>query len=303
MSKQDKHTNPFPEEQHTGHIWDDNLRELDNEPPKWWSWGLVASVLFVIGYFVIYPSIPLLSSYTKGVVGYSSIKEMRAQQDELEKSHKTIISLREQALRNKSIKEVYLDAGLVRYAMTESEELFGDNCAGCHSPQAVGNAYFPSLRDDDWLWGNSIEQIYHTIRDGRRGNMPARGLSGNLTDAEIDAVVEYVVALSIGTGGIDAYQAGRDAYAKGQCMVCHGAQGLPIAPIGAANLSDSIWRFSDGDDLKAALRRTITFGVNQPNEQSRKAIMPSFKGVLSDSEIKRLAIYVSQLSRRQDFVH
>ena len=54
--------NPFPDEGNTGHIWDDNLRELDNPPPNWWMMAWYASIAFIIGYVVIYPAIPLFDS-------------------------------------------------------------------------------------------------------------------------------------------------------------------------------------------------------------------------------------------------
>ena len=34
----------------TGHLWDDNLRELTNQPPRWWMITLYLSGLFIVIY-------------------------------------------------------------------------------------------------------------------------------------------------------------------------------------------------------------------------------------------------------------
>mgnify|MGYP000058714932 CR=1 FL=1 len=69
--------NPFPGENNTGHVWDDSLRELLNDPPAWWRIGFHASWIFVIIYCILYPAWPLLTTSTKGVLGWTSLGEYR----------------------------------------------------------------------------------------------------------------------------------------------------------------------------------------------------------------------------------
>jgi len=159
------------------------------------------------------------------------------------------------------------------------------------------------LADDDWLWGGKVSQIKTTITNGRQGNMPARGMMGNLSDEEISQVTDYVIALSEGRADDAAVAAGKGVFAKGMCVACHGPAGKPLAPAGAANLTDGIWRFSGDRD---EIIKTITNGVNvkkngETTANTRVAIMPSFKDRLpnADVNIKRLAVYVHSLGGGQ----
>ena len=67
--------NPFPGENNTGHIWDDNLRELANPPPRWWMIAFWASVLWWIGYAILYPMWPIGQKPTPGILGWSQMQE------------------------------------------------------------------------------------------------------------------------------------------------------------------------------------------------------------------------------------
>ncbi len=139
--------NPFPDEGNTGHIWDDNLRELDNPPPNWWMMAWYASIAFIIGYVIIYPAIPLATSYTKGVTGWTAIKEYKAELAIVEAVRKPY----EDKIAVMSAKEILADADLSTYVEHSGKVLFGDNCAACHGTGGAGNPDYPVLADDDWL--------------------------------------------------------------------------------------------------------------------------------------------------------
>ncbi len=69
--------------------------------------------------------------------------------------------------------------------------------------------------------------------------------------------------------------------------------------LGSADLTDSIWRFKEEDQL-ASVKYTIKHGVNFAGDpETRTAIMPSFKQRLSENDIKKLAVYVHQLGGGQ----
>ena len=70
----------------TGHVWDDDLADFVNQPPKWWMLGLAASAIFVVGYWLYYPSVPLpfSNSFFKGFGGWTAIKEMDADKSEVD---------------------------------------------------------------------------------------------------------------------------------------------------------------------------------------------------------------------------
>src|ERR1700758_4184148 len=53
----------------TGHEWD-GIRELNTPLPRWWLWLFYATIIWSIGYWIVYPSWPLVSAYTNGVLGW-----------------------------------------------------------------------------------------------------------------------------------------------------------------------------------------------------------------------------------------
>jgi cytochrome c oxidase cbb3-type subunit III len=55
----------------TGHEWD-GISELNTPLPRWWLWIFYATIVWAIGYWILYPAWPLLSSYTKGIAGWNS---------------------------------------------------------------------------------------------------------------------------------------------------------------------------------------------------------------------------------------
>jgi len=286
----------------TGHVWDDDLRELTNPPPKWWIIGFHASWLLVFVYGLLYPMWPTLHGHTKGLLGWTSIKEFHQSEAAIDK----VRDKYQEMVKGMTAKQILANpnSDAYRYAVDAGRVLFGDNCAACHGANGSGNPGFPVLADDDWLYGGTIGDIVTTITGGRHGSMPARGLLHNLTDQEIKQVANYVYN-DLSKGKPDADVPGRAIFhGKGMCFTCHGANGKGNQAIGSANLTDSIWRFiPDGHHSKTQLGSviyTITHGVNQANVKgSRVAVMPVWSKRLSPTEIKELAVYVFQLGGGQ----
>ncbi|MCW9046747.1 MAG: cytochrome-c oxidase, cbb3-type subunit III [Gammaproteobacteria bacterium] len=277
--------NKFPGENNTGHFWDDDLRELDNEPPAWWTIGFHASWIFVIIYTLLYPSWPMIDTHFKGLLGWTSI-------DEYHEDMKSIESVRapyETKLKDLSAAEILADNDLSRYVIASGKVLFGDNCAACHGAGGQGNVGFPVLADDDWLYGGTITDIQTTITTGRQGIMP--GHAAMLDEAKIDSL-----AASINDGKVIE----NAAYTEAGCIGCHGADAKGLSFMGSANLTDGIYRFAASDQL-SSIKHTIKYGVNDAsNPKSRNAVMPAFGGAkLSDTEIKKLAVYVHKLGGGQ----
>ena len=54
----------------TGHEWD-GLKELNTPLPKWWVYVMYATIVWSAVWFVLYPSVPGVSGYFHGVLGYS----------------------------------------------------------------------------------------------------------------------------------------------------------------------------------------------------------------------------------------
>ncbi|NCA88285.1 MAG: cytochrome-c oxidase, cbb3-type subunit III [Gammaproteobacteria bacterium] len=293
--------NPFPGENNTGHFWDDNLRELNNPPPSWWMIGFWASIAFVIGYLILYPMWPMPyqpvegDGFTKGVMGWTQIKEYQEGLQDLQEMRAQY----ESQVAEKTAEQILADPALTQYTLASAKVLFGDYCAACHGSGGQGNPGYPVLADDDWLYGGSLAKLDETITYGRKGAMTAH--KDILSAAEVDALAQFVVNLSQG----NATDEGWALYNAKGCNACHGptANGvlaeLPggeIVSVGAANLTDAIWRFEPGG-LESA-KHTILYGVNQAGvEGTRDAVMPGFveTGKLDPVEVKKLVVYVHEL--------
>lgn len=276
--------NPFPGENNTGHVWDDNLRELLNDPPAWWRIGFHASWIFVVLYTILYPSWPLISSHTKGIMGWTSMGEYKRDLGVIEE----IRAPYEDKIKTMSAGEILADEELSNYVVRSAKVLFGDNCSACHGGGGQGNINFPVLADDDWLYGGTVTDIETTINAGRQGIMTAH--AAMLSEPEIDKLSTAVLAGNV---------ASEPLFSEKGCVACHGADGKGMAVMGSANLTDGIWRFASADQL-ASVKYTIANGVNDAsNAQTRNAVMPAFGTRLSSSEIKKLAVYVHKLGGGQ----
>ncbi|TCT21401.1 cytochrome-c oxidase, cbb3-type subunit III [Thiobaca trueperi] len=290
--------NPFPGENNTGHVWDDNLRELQNPPPRWWMLGFWASILFVIGYTILYPSWPVGQEATPGIMGWTQMKEYERGLEQVTAKRAQF----EDRIRSLSATEILADPGLMQYTLSSAKVLFGDNCAACHGSGGQGNPGFPVLADDDWLYGGTTAKLTETVAGGRQGAMTAH--RSILTDAEADTLANWVVQMSE-TGGQGGSEEGWALFKSKGCIACHGAKAnghvldLPngdFVTVGAANLTDGIWRFEPGGYDSA--KHTILYGVNQTGvPETRNAVMPAFSsaGKLSEQEIKKLVVYVHAL--------
>jgi cytochrome c oxidase cbb3-type subunit III len=279
--------NPFPGENNTGHIWDDNLRELSNPPPRWWMIAFWASLIWWVAYGILYPMWPTGTSYTKGVMGWTQMDEYQKGVDEVE----AVRAQFENQIGSLSAKEILSNPGLSDYVVASAKVLFGDNCAACHGGGGQGNVGFPVLADDDWLYGGKIENIQQTITNGRKGIMTSHGKI--LSDAEIDTLAKAI---------LEGKPTSDPNFTQKGCIACHGMDGKGMAVLGSANLTDGIFRFrpTEGQTQLDSIKYTIKYGVNDATEpKTREAEMPSFSSRLSPDDIKKLAVYVHKFGGGQ----
>jgi len=274
----------------TGHEWD-GIRELNTPLPRWWLYVMYATIVWSIGYWIVMPSWPLISSYSEGVIGYSDrvavaerLAEARAGQSEF---LDRIAAL--------PVEEIVGDAALRNFSIAGGESAFAVNCSQCHGRGAAGSPGYPNLNDDNWLWGGTPEAIYHTIRYGIRSGhdeardsaMPAFLRDQILERGQVEDVVEYVLKLSGQEHDGERADRGKDVFAE-QCIACHGDQGKGNIELGAPNLTNALWLF--GDD-----RATITSVVSN----SRRGVMPAWEGRLDAVVLKQLAVFVHSLGGGQ----
>ena len=272
----------------TGHVWDGNLRELTNQPPRWWMITLYLSGIFMLVYFILYPSIPTFTGYTKGVLGWTQMKRYEETKAEIE----AIRAPYEEKIKSMPVAAILGDQELVNYTQRSVKVLFGDRCAGCHGAGGAGNPGYPVLADDDWLFGGSIDTIQQTITNGRQGMMP--GFKSSLSEQELSDLTQHVLAMSKG----EEHAPGKELFVNKGCVGCHGMDGKGMQMLGAANLADAVWRFTPANE--ESVKYTIAYGVNAPGAtETRNAVMPAFGNQLSETDIKKLAVYVHQLGGGQ----
>src|SRR3954447_3115864 len=271
----------------TGHAWD-GIKELNTPLPRWWVITFYLTIIWAVGYWIVYPAWPLLSSNTKGLLSYSSRANLAVELADLEKVRGEKMA----TLATASLADIEKDPMLLALAGARGKTVFGDNCAPCHGSGAAGAKGYPNLNDDDWLWGGTLEQIEQTIRFGARSGhakshesaMLAFGKDGVLKKEQIVTVANYVRGLSgLPTSqGYDA-SAGAKIFSE-NCSSCHGDAGKGNQELGAPNLADKIWLY--GSD-EVTVIETITNG--------RSGVMPALVGRLDPSTIKALTVYVHSL--------
>jgi cytochrome c oxidase cbb3-type subunit 3 len=272
----------------TGHVWDGDLKELNKPLPRWWLYVLYATIVWSIGYWIVYPAWPTLNdTYTKGVFDYSQRaelgKEIAAAKEAQAKYFAEIAAT--------PIGDIEKNQELLPFVMAGGAAVFGDKCGPCHGKGGGGAAGYPNLNDDDWLWGGTPEAIERTIQVGIRSGhgeardmaMPRFGLDGILKRDEITDAAQYVLSLS--GHATDTVAAGRGAKIfADNCAACHGDAGKGNPDVGAPNLTDGIWLY--GGKL-VDIEKTI--------ETGRGGVMPYWNGRLDPVTIKMLAAYVHSL--------
>jgi len=270
----------------TGHEWD-GIKELNNPAPRWWLIVLLISIVWAIGYWVVYPAWPTLSGDgerggTKGKLGWTQYEQLKESQAEIVARRGAYLDRFNAA----SFDEIKDDEALYAFAVAGGASAFKDNCATCHGTGGSGSAGYPNLLDDDWLWGGDVDTIHETIRVGIRGEhdetryseMPAFG--DMLNTKEISDISDYVLSFTSGSG----YDGpGKELYEQ-QCAACHGMDGTGIRDFGAPNLADAIWFYGGSKgDIMSQIRRP------------KHGVMPAWAARLDESTIRQLAIYVHSL--------
>ena len=276
----------------TGHEWD-GIRELNTPLPRWWLWLFYATILWSVGYWIVYPSWPLVSSYSRGAFRWQSRDAVVSDLDALKAQRGPMV----EKLRSASLQEIASDPTLLDFARAQARPAFAENCAPCHGAGGGGGRGYPNLNDDEWIWGGNLDEIAQTIRHGVRSGdadarqgavMPAFGRDGILKRADVDNVGEFVRSLAGAAPDAKAdikadLTAGKKIFLD-NCAVCHGETGKGKRELGAPNLSDAIW-------LYGADKPSVVDGI----WNGRGGVMPAWAGRLDDATIKALAVYVHSL--------
>jgi cytochrome c oxidase cbb3-type subunit III len=259
----------------TGHVWDGDLAEYNNPLPRWWMWLFYITIVFSLGYLVFYPGLGNIP----GVFGWTSAGAYASERSEADNRLGPIYA----KYLAMDPKDVANDA----QARAMGERLFLNHCAQCHGSDAGGAKGFPSLRDNDWLYGGDPATIKESITNGRNGIMPPLGAA--LGGEKVKNVANYVRSLSGLPNDTLRAQLGKPTFME-ICAACHGPEGKGNPAVGAPNLTDQIWLYGSS---QATIIETITNGRGASGTVTR---MPSHKDMLDDGKIQLLTAYVWGLS-------
>ena len=253
-----------------GHVWDENLEELNTPLPRWWLYLFIGTLIWGAGYLLFYPG---LGAYA-GLLGWSQINQLEQEMQAAEAAYGPIYA----QFKNTDLRQLAQNEA----ALKIGESLYSSYCTTCHGSDARGARGYPNLRDNDWLYGGEPDNIKVSILQGRRALMPAWGEV--LSAEDIFNVTAYVEQLS-GREVSGAHASLGGAIYQQNCAMCHGPDGKGNPMLGAANLTDDIW-------LYGGSHKKITESI----VQGRNGVMPAHKAFLGEAKVHILAAYIYSLS-------
>ena len=254
----------------TGHVWDDDLQELNNPMPRWWLWLFYITIIYGLIYLAVYPG---YGAY-KGTLGWSQTGQYDEEMKAANQTYGPIFAGYAKQTADELVNS--------KAAMDSGRRLFLTYCATCHGSDARGSQGYPNLADNDWLYGGQADQIKTSIMSGRQGVMPG---FAHLGDKGVDDVASYVMTLSGRNADAAQAQAGKATFDV-QCAACHGADGKGNVFIGAPNLTDKTW-------LYGSTKRHIKTSI----EKGRNGVMPAHKDFLGEDKVHLLSAYIYSLSK------
>ena len=270
----------------TGHSWD-GIEEYNNPLPRWWLWTFYITIIWGIAYTIAYPAWPGIKSATAGMLGYSTRAEVASDIAKFEDMNAGVNA----EVAAADVLEVAVGSDVHSYGVNMGAAVFRAHCSQCHGSGAQGAVGYPSLLDNDWLWGGTVDEIAYTVRhgirnetdDARYSEMPRFGADELLEAEQIDQVVDYVLSLSGADHDAALAAAGATVF-EDNCAACHAEDGTGDIYQGAPNLTDAIWLYG-GD--RAAVYTSVA--------EARFGVMPAWGPRLSDAEVNAAALYVHQL--------
>jgi cytochrome c oxidase cbb3-type subunit 3 len=270
----------------TGHEWD-GLKELNTPLPKWWLYVFYACIAFAAVWVVMYPALPI-----KGATGLTGWVAREAVGRDVAAANSRMAPMMDR-IRQASPQEIAADPQLRAFAMAGGRIAFANNCAACHGAGGQGaQGGFPSLADDDWIWGGTHDAIRTTIQHGirnadsdeaRTSQMPRFVADGILTSAQAGEAAEFVLSLSGRATDAAAAERGKAVFAE-NCVACHGENGEGNRDVGAPRLNDRVW-------LHASDKASIARYIANP----RMGVMPAWGGRLDAATVNMLTVYVHAL--------
>ena len=254
----------------TGHVWDEDLEELNNPMPRWWLWLFYGSVIFSLIYLALYPGLGRFG----GLLGWSAsgqyAEERRVANAAFEARFGELVAL--------PLEELARHPG----ALEAGRNLYRTNCSTCHGTDARGARGYPNLSNNHWIWGGEPDQVWTSIYYGRQAAMP--GFGAALDETAIAGLIAHVQQLAGQTVDAAVAAAGQQSF-EIFCAACHGGDGNGNPFLGAPDLTAGIYTYGGSP---ADLRETIVNG--------RNGVMPAQRELLGHARARLVTAYVLSLN-------
>ena len=250
------------------HVWDEDIRELNNPLPMWWFWLFILTVIWSALYLVYYPGMGNFA----GTSEWSQEQQYAQEVAAAEAKYGPMFA----AFAEKDIAALAEDPA----ALGVGASLYANYCSTCHGSTATGGRGFPNLTDDAWLYGGAPAQIEQSIVSGRAGIMPALGAALGGEDG-LSEMVSYVQNMQ---DGLNEESPAHSQYMT-LCIACHGPTGTGNQALGAPSLVDDIWLYGSSEQ---EIRKSIAEG--------RNGVMPAHGDLVGADRARILAAYVYSLS-------
>ena len=155
----------------------DGIQEYDNRLPNWWLWTLWGTIIFGLGYWLVF--------HTYGVAKLP----VAAYEAAMESSGGSLADLGVRGLTAADLEAFSADPA----KLAEGKLIWSTTCQVCHKERGEG-LVGPNLTDDYWVHGGDPLSLHNTVVNG----VVDKGMAAwgrQLGANRVDAVVAYMLTL------------------------------------------------------------------------------------------------------------
>ena len=154
----------------------DGIMELDNSLPPWWLYMFYGTIIFAVAYCVFY-------------FGMGKFRQLDEYSAELAVAEEEIAKYKEE--HGPSVDENTVTLVTDPTLLADGEATYLKLCVACHLENG-GGGVGPNFTDDYWIHGNTINDLFTTIKYG----VPEKGMipwESQLNPEQMQNVASYIL--------------------------------------------------------------------------------------------------------------